>query len=291
MSTLITLENKYLKVQVSSLGAELQSVKNRTLQIEYIWQADPEFWARKSPVLFPIVGKLQNNQYQLNGENYQMNQHGFARNEEFKVKSQTDQKVVFELKESKETLKMYPYKFNLQISYLLEEQNLSIQYQVKNTQKTEMYFSIGAHPAFNVPLFPGESYKDYFLEFNHSESAERYLIEDGLITKNTQSVFYHPTKLDLFKALFYNDALVFKQLKSNVLKIKSKLHAHGLSIEANDFPYYGIWAQKDADFVCLEPWCGIADEKNKKLDFSEKEGINRLAPAEEFKRTISLKFF
>jgi galactose mutarotase-like enzyme len=174
---------------------------------------------------------------------------------------------------------------------ILNEQELTLQYEVKNTDTQSIYFSIGAHPGFRLPLFDHEQYEDYFISFNQTETAESYLIDGGLISNQTKAVFTSPNQIDLKKEIFLQDALVFKNLHANTLTLKSKNHAHGLSLTANHFPFYGIWAQKNADFVCLEPWCGIADPVSGQSSIMQKEGINCLAVSENFVRMLLFHFF
>ena len=273
------------------MGAELQSVVNKASNLEYMWQAEPTVWARHSPVLVPIVGRLKDDTYYYNGKEYKMGQHGFARNKAFQVIAQTRTMVSFQLTEDEETLAIYPFKFCLTLSYILNEQELTLQYEVKNTDTQSIYFSIGAHPGFRLPLFDNEQYEDYHLSFNHAETAERYLIDGGLISNLTKAIFTSPNELNLNKDLFLQDALVFKNLRSNMVSIRSKNHVHGISLTANHFPFYGIWAQKNADFICLEPWCGIADPVSSQSSITQKEGINCLAESENFVRMLLFHFF
>lgn len=287
----IKLENDFLEVTISTLGAELQSVINKSNQLEYLWQADPNVWARHSPVLFPVVGRLKEDTYTFNGQQYHMGQHGFARNKTFEVISQSPTNARFLLKEDAETLTQYPFKFNLILSYTLTDGQLSLSYEVINTNQSEMYFSIGAHPGFRVPFFENENYEDYNLQFNEKEIAESHLIDGGLISEKTKVAFENPTQINLKKELFLQDALVFKKLKSNQITLRSNNHKNGLTLTTNEFPFYGIWAQKNADFVCLEPWCGIADRLEGQSDLSQKEGINCLQASENFVRMFLLHFF
>jgi len=273
------------------MGAELQSVLNKASNLEYMWQAEPTVWARHSPVLFPIVGRLKDDTYNYNSKEYKMGQHGFARNKAFQVIAQTPTMVSFQLTEDEETLAIYPFRFSLTLSYILNEQELTLQYEVKNTDTQSIYFSIGAHPGFRLPLFDNEQYEDYFISFNQAETAESYLIAGGLISNQTNAVFTNPNQLNLNKEIFLQDALVFKNLHANTLTLRSKNHAHGLSLTANHFPFYGIWAQKNADFVCLEPWCGIADPVSGQSSIEQKEGINCLAVSENFVRMLLFHFF
>lgn len=288
---MIVLENEHLKISINTIGAELRSVHNKIHNFEYMWSADPAVWPRVSPVLFPIVGRLKNDTYYHNNQAYQMSQHGIARNMPFNCVSHNASHAHFELHSNDETKKNYPFDFVLRLKYSLHENDLTLIYEVENISSDVLYFSLGMHPGFKLPLFEHEAYNDYYIECNEVEQAGRYLISGGLITTSQEPVFEQQNRLDLHKELFYKDALVFKNLASSALTIKSKNHSHGLSLEAKDFPYYGIWAQQNADFVCLEPWCGIADHEDTNQQLSQKEGINQLGLAEVFLREARFRFF
>lgn len=282
---MITIENEYLKAAISPKGAELQSLVKKVSETEFMWDANPAFWGKTSPVLFPIVGGLKDNSYHFNGKTYKLPRHGFARDKVFLIESQTAESVVFLLKEDVETLEIYPFSFELRLSYQLKENQISVQYSVRNTNNEALYFSVGGHPAFKIPIEPHLTYEDYYLEFSAENTLERYpLSADGLIQNSTQHVPMNGNKLRLTKALFYEDALVLKHLDSNQITIKSDKGRAELKFKFENFPYFGIWAAKDADFVCLEPWCGIADGVSHSQDFRTKEGINMLEAGEVFER-------
>ncbi len=291
METSIT--NGPVRVVIKYKGAELSSLYHGEHQIEYIWQADPAFWAKSSPVLFPIVGQLKNNTYQLDGVPYSLPRHGFARELNFWLEKLTADSAVFVLKSNAETRKAYPFDFELRIGYTLSEEGaLEVAYEVLNAGRETMYFSLGAHPAFRVPLLEGEVYTDYFLEFQQNEEADRWKISpEGLIENQRQPLLKNTNRLDLRKDLFYEDALVLKGLTSNEISIRSRNHSHGAIFSYNDFPYFGIWAFPDADFVCLEPWCGIADHVDHDQQLKHKEGIQALEFGERWTRAWSLRCF
>lgn len=275
-----TIQNQYVKVGVATKGAELQEIFNKETGLHYLWSGDPAFWGKKSPVLFPIVGGLKNNEYVYEGKKYQLPRHGFARDMEFELKAQTTETLLFILRQTKETLKVYPFDFELEIAYSLQNTNLRCTYKVTNTSaQKNLLFSIGAHPAFHVPLLCTTKFEDWYLEFDETENAPIYpLTKDGLIKQEPMPCLQHTQLLPLKKELFYGDALVFKNLKSKEIKLLSKTSQHGFSFKYSHFPYFGIWAAKDAPFVCLEPWCGIADNENTLGKLEDKEGIISLEP-------------
>lgn len=286
------IENDELKVAISTIGAELQSIYNKLNSQEYLWNADPDYWAKKSPVLFPIVGGLKNNQYHFNGKTYVLNRHGFARENEFEVIQVSNKIVQFILSSSDKTKAIYPFDFKLTIEYRIEKNKLFTKYIVQNLTEDEMYFSIGAHPAFKVPLVEKTNFDDWFLEFNSIENAAIFpLTKDGLLEINPNTFFQNTNHLQLKKELFYKDALVFKDLKSSTISLKSTSSKTGLTMQFDDFNFFGIWSAKNADFICLEPWCGIADSINSDGNFTQKEGINKLSSNEIFYRIWSLELF
>lgn len=286
------IENETLHVVISPKGAELQSVINKAFGIEYMWSGDSAFWGKKSPVLFPVVGGLQQNQYTYDGKTYSMGRHGFARDRQFACTAQSGTTVTFTLSSDAETLQVYPFNFRFSITYKLTGNTLHVTYTVENTGASDMYFSVGAHPAFRVPLMHDDAYDDCYLLFETAEDAGRWpLSPEGLIERYTTPVLDHTNRLPLSKALFYGDALVFKHLRSASIAIRSNNNEHGLTVTFPGFPYMGIWSAKDADFVCIEPWCGIADHTDATGRLQDKEGINLLQPTGAFERTWSATFY
>ncbi|MBO9153741.1 aldose 1-epimerase family protein [Chitinophaga sp. GCM10012297] len=289
---MMEIANEYIRVQVSAQGAELQSIVRKDNQLEYLWSGDPAFWGKKSPVLFPIVGGLKNNAYQYKGKTYQLGRHGFARDMAFNVNEHTPTSITFSLSDNEQTLDKYPFPFTLTVRYAIQNATLKVGYSVQNTGDEPMYFSIGAHPAFKVPLTEGTSFDDYSLHFSEAEQAPVWpLSDEGLIQTTPVPYLEDTTALPLEKPMFYKDALVFKHLASETISIRSDKTPHGLEVSFPGFPYMGIWSAKNADFVCIEPWCGIADHVNASGELNEKEGIHQLAPEGIFKREWSAIFF
>ncbi len=281
-----TLKNQNLTIKINPKGAELISLFNNENQTEYLWNADPKFWGKSSPVLFPIVGSLKENLYRFEGQKYTLSRHGFARDSVFMVEKSEENKVTFLLTYDENTLKVYPFKFEFRMIYSLEKNTLKVTYSVKNVGVNKMYFSVGGHPAFAVPLTKNTVYDDYYLAFNKSENFMRWgLTSDGLIETQPHDFLIGTNKLKLTKALFHDDAIVFKNLESTSVILKSDRTNHQLKFDFEGFPYLGIWAAKNANFVCIEPWCGIADSANHTQELTEKEGIIGLDLGEIFKRT------
>ena len=288
----VTLENEHIKVKIRRKGAELYSVLSKETELEYMWSGDPAFWAKTSPVLFPIVGALKNDTYFYDGGSYSLARHGFARDATFEVTDKKQDGVIFTLSSTDSTMEKYPFEFEFQLEYKLVENLLEVTYYVKNEWDDKMYFSVGGHPAFKVPLTVNSKYEDYYLHFDKMETAGRWPVTaEGLIKGEPVSLIENSSTLRLTKALFQEDALVFKYLKSDIVSIKSRVHSHGLDFYFEGFPYLGIWAAKNADFVCIEPWCGIADAVTHDQQLQTKEGIVSLLPKELWSRTWKVRFY
>ncbi|HAP95168.1 MAG TPA: aldose epimerase [Chryseobacterium sp.] len=273
---MITIQNNKLKATFSELGAELTSLINLETGKEIIWSGNTDFWGGQSPVLFPTVGALKNEQYIFEGKTYELPRHGFARRRVFDIKNSSETEVIFELKSDGESLKIYPFEFSLEIKYTLVENKLTISYQVKNLSEKEMYFSLGAHPGFAIDTKNGLSYYDYEIVFSDDEKLEIHPLVDNLISDQTQTIELDNKTLPLFYELFSKDALVMTTMKSRELILKNKKNHHKIIFTFSNFPHFGIWAAKNADFVCLEPWQGIADLENHNQELAEKFGILKL---------------
>jgi len=269
------LENQQIVALINSVGGELCSLKLKQDRTEYMWQADPKYWGRHAPVLFPIVGRLVDDEYKIGNQVYHLSQHGFARDMEFELIEQEGNHAEFRLLGDKKTLQNYPSRFEFIIGYTLQGTELIIQYKVKNMDNTTMYFSIGAHPGFRCPLQSGECFEDYYLEFSQNEIAYQLLLEKGLLSKRTGVVLNNNNIIPLSHDLFKDDALIFKDLKSNSVTLKNRKSSKAVTVKFDGFPYLGIWSKADegASFICIEPWYGIADIVGSDKQFINKEGI------------------
>lgn len=277
-----SIENDFLKVEVNALGAELKSIVNKKNQKEYLWQAHPAFWARRAPVLFPIVGKLKNNNYLSEDKCWELGQHGFARDTIFQLSDKTNNSLTYSTKKSSESLKVYPYRFELRIQYELKENTLSVRYEVRNEDDKSIYFSIGGHPGFNCPIYPGEKFTDYYIEFEKAETADRHLLTDGLFNGKTGKFLNNEKRMNLSEDPFLADAIVLKNLNSDFLKLKSTKSDYELTFHFRGFPYLGIWKKPEAPFICIEPWFGLADRTDFNGTFEEREGVVALPEGEKF---------
>ncbi len=286
---MIHLANDNLAVTINEKGAELTSIQfNKT---EYLWQADAAYWSKHAPVLFPIVGELKDGKYIFNNKEYKLARHGFARDKTFTAEQTSPASANFSLENDEQTLTVYPFQFIFSVEYKLNNNEIFCTYHVKNKGNDVMYFSVGGHPAFKVPLSPNLNYTDYNLLFNNDDVLRRCLLHKGLISNHAEIINLNNKTLQLQHSLFYTDAIVLKNIKSNEIKLYSDKDARALTFKFENFPFFGIWAAVDAPFVCLEPWCGIADNIHHDHQLIHKEGINRLAANESWQRTWSVELF
>lgn len=277
----ITISNHQLKVTINTLGAELIQLEKDNQN--YIWTIDEKYWNKTSPILFPIVGRLKNDSYSIEDKNYELPRHGFARNFEFDIEHKTENAVVLLLTENQETLKQYPFQFELRLKYEIIENSLKLNYSIINKSQEIMPFSIGAHPAFAIDGL----FSDYTLDFNQSEDFISHELEKEQFNNSSKKIPSENGKINLDYALFEKDALVFKHLKSDTLTLLKKNQPY-LSVKFKDFPYLGIWTKPNAPFLCIEPWCGLADNANHNGNIFEKEGIQLLDNNAEFQREINI---
>ena len=290
---ILTLENNWLKASFKTLGAELCSLIEKSANTEHIWQADPAVWNRHAPVLFPIVGQVENSTYSVSGIEYKMSQHGFARDKEFTVELQTADSIIFMIESNAEILKVYPYKFRLFITYTLNLNKLEINYKVVNTDSQKIFFSIGAHPGFVCPFTADESFSDYVLEFQKRETASRLLFSAGLLNGEKHEEYLKDSaSIPLSYELFQNDAIILEGLKSDYVDLKSRKTGRSMRFNFKGFPLLAFWTKPgvNASFLCIEPWYGVADAKGANKDFTEKAFIESLEIGEHFESLYSLMF-
>ena len=287
-----------LKIQSKKLGAELTSIqhngKEMLFQGAQVLDSNGNiYWKRQAPILFPIVGQLKNSQTQIEGEIYEMSQHGFARDMEFEPITKLDNFHSYVLKSNKNTLTRYPFEFELYTTYRLDENKLTTIYKVINTGKTNMPFCVGGHPAFKIDY---EALKngDYYLEFEEDEDRIHFLyLVDGLIgTDYAPNIIQDKRKIMLNKDMFNNDAIIMKGMTSSRVSLMRKSTGRRvLRMDFSDFPYLGLWSKPGAPFICLEPWHGMSDNIKSSGIFTEKTSIILLRPHEEFDCKYSVEFF
>jgi galactose mutarotase-like enzyme len=279
----VILKNQYLKVVAKENGAELISIKLLEDDTEYLWQGDSVTWSDHAIVQFPIIGNLKNGKYLHDNVLYSMMSHGFARVSDFEIIKKSNDAVVFQLKSNAKTRALYPFEFCFQITYRLENKTIKVLFDVLNKDDKEMYFSLGYHPGFNCPIKIGEKMEDYYLEFSQKESTDRLLLKDNLIYTTQKNYLSSVNTIPLSKSIFVDDAIILKKIASTSLTLKNKLNDKFVKVSFGDVPYLGIWSPKiDGDFVCIEPWLGIADSKDTNGNLKDKAGIIQLSKEQKY---------
>lgn len=285
-----TLKNDKLTVVIDEHGAELISViKDKK---EYIWQANPAFWGRHAPVLFPIVGSLKNKTFTHEGKDYIMNQHGFARDTDFKLVHHTEDTLWFEMSSTEESLKTYPFHFILSIGYTLTDNHIKVMWKVENTGTENMYFSIGAHPAFSCPLTAGEKQSDYFIDFHTNKDITTSKIGEGGLVAS----YDHPVKLDggllpIDEHLFDDDALIIENHQTQSVSLLTPDKKPYVTVDFKA-PLFGVWSPvgKQAPFVCIEPWYGRCDSTDFNGELKDRAYGQSLKPSENFNAEYTMTF-
>ncbi len=287
-----TLKNDILTVQVKEHGAELSSIRKGAT--EYLWQADPAFWGRHSPVLFPIVGSVWEKRYRIDGVEYEMGQHGFARDMDFTLIGGNETEVRYRLESTAETLAKYPYPFVLEIAYKLEENKLDVIWDVYNPSQEDIYFQIGAHPAFYYPDYDPQTADRGCLSFDRCEGLECIRIkEKGCVDAVTKYLLGIPQdgKLPLTRETFDEiDTIMLEDSQVGRVTLHRNDGSPWLSLTF-DAPVVGIWSPptKNAPFICLEPWYGRCDRAGYEGDYRDKDWMNRLAPGERFSSVYTIE--
>lgn len=267
------IENELLICEIDDMGAQLHSLRLKENGKEYLWQGNPDIWSGQAPVLFPIIGQLLDEKYRRNGAEYSMPRHGIARRYTFNVKECSGAKAVFSLKSNEETLKSYPFEFELILTFELCGKSLTNTMTVVNKNKGDMYFSLGAHPGFNCTV--GD-----VIEFEQPETlATERIDKESIIIDEKFPLIENSREIKITKEIFEPDALILSDIKSKKLRIKGD---YEVEFTFGDCPFLGIWAKPGAPYVCIEPWYGVNDGREVKADISQKRGIQHLAEGETF---------
>ena len=286
------LRNSELEIRVLSHGAELSGIKDLKTNEEYMWQKDPKFWAKSSPVLFPFVGILKDGRYTYEGKEYKIsNRHGFARDYEHEVSSKGDNFIEFVFSSNEETKKIYPFDFKFYMKYILEGRKLTLEYRVENIGDNEMYFSLGAHPAFSMPVGNGVDFSDYYIEFEKDEEGISKIIENALVLSRKTKKVFEGKIFELNKNSFIDDAVILENTNSKIVYLKSKKNNRKIEFKYDGFRYMAFWNMPGAEFICFEPWNGITDFDNCSGDLKEKAGIEKIGAGEIDKKAIEITIF
>ena len=285
----IELSSDNYTAQINLLGAELISFLSLNKGREYIWQRDETWWKRSAPILFPFIGVLKDSSYKYKDQNYKMTKHGFARDCKFNVLNKDKSSAILELIQNEHTKSMYPFKYELNVIFTLNENTLNVRYEVKNNDEKELPFSIGSHPAFNLFLKDEEiKHEDYSITFEEAENSYSLLENDLVNLEKSYTTNIKGDSVILTKNTFDNDALIFSNVKSTNVVLECKKINHKVKMAFDKTSFFGVWSPKEAPFVCLEPWSGIPDTINHNGELENKSGVILLKPCEKFSTGYTL---
>lgn len=277
---LINIYSNGYQASIETLGAELKSFRDPDGK-EYIWNSNPMYWKRSSPLLFPIIGNVRDNKTIIDGKEYNIPKHGFVNSMEFQYQSMDINQATFFINYNNETLSMYPFEFSLSICYQLNDNKLSISYKVENHSKKTMHYHIGAHPGFTCPLDEEETIEDYMIEFEENETLSSYVYDLSKLCFLFNSGYIHlehQNQLHLKKEFFDSDAVYFRNTKSRYVNLISKNSNKGIQLQYPDFTSIALWTPigANAPFLCIEPWNGAAIFDDEDNNLSHKRDIQLL---------------
>lgn len=284
------LENEWVKLEVESAGAEIKSLSRKSDNREYMWYADKEYWGRTAPVLFPLVGSLRDKKYRWNGKEYEMGQHGFARDMEFSLVEQTEDSIRMCLEANAETREKYPFDFYLELGYKLEGNKVQVLWKVTNKGNGDMHFSIGGHPAFMCPILENTKQTDYYIWFDTDKALKSDVLEDGLIGNEEKEYGLQDGYLKITENLFDGDALVMEHGQVHKVALCMPDKTPYLTVKF-DAPLFGIWSpvRKNAPFICIEPWYGRADRVGFDKELQDREWGNTIKAQESFEAVYEIE--
>ncbi len=292
---MITLENEELLVEISPHGAELQKIYSKKDEIDYLWSGDETYWGRHAPILFPIIGRLNEDKFKKGDEIYELSQHGFARDKTFEVEGTSDETAIFTLQQDDDTLDHYPYEFKLTVTYTLIGKLLSVDFKVENQSEERMPFSIGGHPAFNVPLNGEGNYEDYTISISPKHEAQ-YFESDPVPFRSGSKRILEAMKdgiLPLNHETFRNGLIIIDEPKVDMVTLAGPENKHGVTLNVGEFPYLCLWTkeQGDAPFICIEPFFGLPDIAGEIGQLEDKGGIILLEEGEERQLGFTMEMF
>lgn len=285
------IKSDQLDIVINPLGAELWSIKAKD-GIEYLWQGDDSIWGDRAPHIFPFVARLTNDCYTLHGNTYNMDIHGFVKDTQLEAKNQTENSIIFSLKQNHTLKKQYPYDFLYQIKYKVQANILQITYSVENKSNETMFFGLGGHPGFFVPFAPNTEFEDYYLEFDQNCTPQRIGFTDDCFLNGNKTTYklMDDNKIFLKHELFSNDAIILENT-SKSLSIKSKKTHKHITVSFPSFPYLGIWhmPNTEAPYVCIEPWSSLPSRKDIVEDLAEKKDLISLPVGNIYETTWTIE--
>lgn len=281
---MVNLKNNILSVDIDTLGAEIKRI---TVNGEdRLWNGDPAIWHGTAPVLFPMCGGLRDDKFTHNGKEYHLAKHGFAKMMNFEVESKTETAAVLLLKSNEETLKQFPWEFEFRVKFALDSGKITVIYDVKNLSDDTMYMSVGAHEAYACP----EGIEQYDVIFEREETLNAWNLNGNLLDGTVTPVLKESRVLPLYEKYFAVDALVFKDIRSNLVTLRNRVTGKSVSLDFTDFDYFLLWQKPGAPYICLEPWSGVTPLENSSYELKEKDGITAVEPGKNCAFTHKIYF-
>lgn len=275
------IENNDVILEVSTKGAEITSFKDKKTNIEYMWQGNPDFWAGRNPILFPLVSNTWNKKVNLKGKEYEMGNHGFARNSEFVIENVTDSCITMSLEDNEDTLSVYPYHFKMFVEYKLIGKKCEISYRIENKDDECMPFNFGLHPAFNCPFQNDEKFEDYRIEFSNNETLKGILGPFSLTNEHIMNLNY-----TVFEE---NKTICFENPKSSYVTLTNG--NHGVKVSIVGYRWLAFWTKDNAPFMCIEPWHSHGDFEEIDVPFENREGTIKLDVNKSYLTSYSIEIY
>lgn len=286
-----TIENEKLKVQISDRGAQLWSIQTKD-GTEYLWQGDAKYWGDRAPNLFPYIARLTQGRYTVNGQEHEMTIHGFVYYSVLEAEAQEADRIVFKLTQNEKTLGMYPFHFVYRVAYTLEDDRLDVKFSVENTNDSTMYFGIGGHPGFNVPLDKGLKFEDYYLQFDGEEKPVRIGFTPACFLNGDDQEYalQEGGIIPMAHDLFDEDAIVLTRM-AKAVTLKSDKSDRSVRVEYPQMDYVGFWhmPHTDAPYVCIEPWSSLPSRQDRVEELSEQPGLIHLGAGEIYENCWSIR--
>lgn len=284
-----SISNEHLTCVINELGAQITSLTSNLDEHEYIWQADPNIWAGSAPILFPIVGRLNNQKYTVNGQEYTLPIHGFIGEQYFTIKEKSKSSITLSTSFSESTLKAYPFMFRFDVTFALHEKTLTVTYEVSNQDTTDLYFAIGSHPAFSLPLREFESEQCEVI-FSEKENNYCQLIKNDLLSEDEYPVDLLGKSLTLTPDTFAQDALIFRNIKSSLITLQVA-NKPLLALEIGNNTHLGLWAKPNAPYVCIEPWSATDETLSTPIELKNKPDMISLPAKEAYTNFYKILIF
>ncbi|MBU9742958.1 aldose 1-epimerase family protein [Lachnospiraceae bacterium ASD3451] len=284
-----TISNGYITLSATQQGAEVISIEQDGR--EYLWQKTAPQWQEQAPILFPIVGGLEDGFYEYDGKRYDMKTHGFARDMKFEIEEKTYTRLSYVLKYNEETLKVYPFRFEFYVIYELVGHTLKVTFVIKNKGENRLAAAVGHHPGYRCPFLNGEKMEDYYLEFECSETISRVLRKNGFGIRKLQDYIIDTNILPLSHDMFKEAVILKTNGKSNWVKLKSDHNNYEIKVDFSEYPYLCLWSSAEpAPFICIEPWNGLPSNVNEDKDIMKKEHMVYVEPGDRYTISYSVDF-